>query len=111
MVDGEEPDEILDRIDSAADKASIIRQLSARQVHACLALACENAAQEKQSAVSDLEKDLAVSTSFSDIHDGALTSRGCRPRSLLVMLGDSGCSGSETRGRMRGRQSRPGLLS
>lgn len=61
VLDGEEPDEILDRIDSAVDKASIIRRLSARQVHDCLALACENAAQEKQSAIADLEKDLAVS--------------------------------------------------
>lgn len=57
----EEPDEILDRIESATNKQAIIRQLDSREVHAVLALAQENAQSSRHRAVEALQKELAVS--------------------------------------------------
>ncbi|GAA5870416.1 hypothetical protein JCM3774_002723 [Rhodotorula dairenensis] len=55
----EEPDEILDRIESAANKQAVIRRLSGRDVHAVLALAQENAQSSRYRAVEQLQKELA----------------------------------------------------
>ncbi|KWU44262.1 hypothetical protein RHOSPDRAFT_29372 [Rhodotorula sp. JG-1b] len=55
----EEPDEILDRIESATNKQAVIRQLDSRQVHAVLALAQENAQSSRYRAVEGLQKELA----------------------------------------------------
>lgn len=59
-VEEEEADEILDRLEDATDKDSIVRQLSSRQVQACLILASENARDARNQAVADLEKELMV---------------------------------------------------
>jgi hypothetical protein len=56
----EEADEILDRLEDATDKNSIVRQLSSRQVQACLVLASENARDSRNQAVADLQKELMV---------------------------------------------------
>ncbi|GAA5884455.1 hypothetical protein JCM6882_005258 [Rhodosporidiobolus microsporus] len=55
----EEPDEILDRLDSASSKAPLIRKLSPQQIRACLALALENAQASRFRVVEDLQKELA----------------------------------------------------
>ncbi|KAJ8295952.1 Breast cancer type 2 susceptibility [Rhodotorula toruloides] len=55
----EEPDEILDRLESAPNKQAIIRKLTAQQVQACFALAQENAQASRYRAVEDLQKELA----------------------------------------------------
>ncbi|BGP23403.1 breast cancer 2 susceptibility protein [Rhodotorula toruloides] len=55
----EEPDEILDRLESAPNKQSIIRKLTSQQVRACFALAQENAQASRYRAVEDLHKELA----------------------------------------------------
>lgn len=56
----EEPDEILDRLDGAPNKAAIINTLSARQVASTLQLAAENSIRDKHQAISEIEQDLAV---------------------------------------------------
>ncbi|GAA5829427.1 hypothetical protein JCM11251_005045 [Rhodosporidiobolus azoricus] len=55
----EEPDEILDRLESASNKAALMRKLSASQIRSCLALAVENAQSSRFRAVEDLQKELA----------------------------------------------------
>lgn len=57
----EEPDEILDRLESATNKRAIVRQLDAHQVRAVLLLAQENAQASRFHAVEQLQKELAVS--------------------------------------------------
>jgi hypothetical protein len=64
LTAGEEPDEILDRLDSASNKHSIIRKLSPSSLRACLALAQENAQASRYRAVEDLQKELAVCLSL-----------------------------------------------
>lgn len=59
----EEPDEILDRIESATNKQAVIRRLNGREVRAVLALAQENAQSSRYRAVEQLQKELAVSPS------------------------------------------------
>ncbi|GAA5950155.1 hypothetical protein JCM21900_004612 [Sporobolomyces salmonicolor] len=55
----EEPEEILDRLEGSASKASIIRKMSAPQLHACLALAVENARNSRMSGFQELQQELA----------------------------------------------------
>lgn len=57
---GEEPDEILDRLESASNKQVVLRQLRAEQIRDVLALAQENAQASRFRAVEDLQKQLAV---------------------------------------------------
>ncbi|KAM0754813.1 hypothetical protein T439DRAFT_309621 [Meredithblackwellia eburnea MCA 4105] len=54
----EQPDEILDRLEDADDKAAIISKLSPRQVSGTLQLAVEQHHLEQASALTELEKDL-----------------------------------------------------
>ncbi|GAA5952250.1 hypothetical protein JCM10213_005182 [Rhodosporidiobolus nylandii] len=55
----EEPDEILDRLESAQNKQAVLRKLSTQQIRACLALAQENAQASRYRAVEDLQKELS----------------------------------------------------
>ncbi|GAA6037981.1 hypothetical protein JCM8097_009523 [Rhodosporidiobolus ruineniae] len=55
----EDPDEILDRLESAANKHALIRKLPASHVRACLDLAAERARASRYRAVEDLQKELA----------------------------------------------------
>ncbi|GAA5914284.1 hypothetical protein JCM5296_007234 [Sporobolomyces johnsonii] len=55
----EDPEEILDRLEASASKASIIRKMSARQLHACLALAVENARDSRMRGFQSLQQELA----------------------------------------------------
>ncbi|KAL8286420.1 hypothetical protein RQP46_004437 [Phenoliferia psychrophenolica] len=57
----EEPDEILDRLESAPNKSAIVNKLSAQQVASTLQLAAENSVRDKGQAVSDIELELATS--------------------------------------------------
>ncbi|KAK4700401.1 breast cancer 2 susceptibility protein, partial [Phenoliferia sp. Uapishka_3] len=57
---GEEPDEILDRLEDASNKAAIISHLSAAQLSATLKLAFESSVRDKHQAVSDIELELAT---------------------------------------------------
>lgn len=65
VTDAEEPDEILDRIESAKNKDAVVDRLSAAQVYGCLQLASENAQKDRFQAISDLEKDLEVRPSHA----------------------------------------------
>lgn len=57
----EEADEILDRLEDARDKDSIVHRLSSQQIQACLMLAIDNARDSRSQAIADLEKELLVS--------------------------------------------------
>lgn len=61
----EEPDEVLDRLEETSNKASLVRKLTARQAHGCLALAGEKSNQARYAAVAELEKELAVRCSLA----------------------------------------------
>ncbi|KAI5474508.1 breast cancer 2 susceptibility protein [Pseudohyphozyma bogoriensis] len=55
----EEPDEILDRLEDAPNKTTLIRRLSQRQVHECLELAQRYAEQARERAIAELQEELA----------------------------------------------------
>ncbi|GAA6011243.1 hypothetical protein JCM10207_008275 [Rhodosporidiobolus poonsookiae] len=55
----EDPDEILDRLESASNKRALIRKLSPGHVRSTLALAVENAQASRYRAVEELQKELA----------------------------------------------------
>jgi len=71
--DDDDPDAILERLEGANNKRSILRKLPPRVLQACLSLASDRALRSRTQAYDDLKQELNVSSQCLVIHAQTLT--------------------------------------